>query len=210
MTENEHNNRLKKCRQEKGMTLAALSKEVGVSDATLQRYESGQIRNIKMSVLKKLAKALDCSEAYIMGLGNDSINNIVMPSPKRLPVLGRISCGEPIFCDSSECGEVVIAADSKADFCLIARGDSMIDARIYDGDIVLIKEQSDVDNGEIAAVIIDDEATLKRVYKSDGIITLMPANPKYSPMVFTASQFKNIRVLGKAVGMQTNNLYLGR
>ncbi len=210
MLEPKKNDRLKQLRRKKGLTLAALSKEVGVSDATLQRYESGQIQNIKMSVVEKLAKILECSEAYIMGWGSENVDNIVMPSPRSLPMLGDIACGEPIFCSSSEGSNVVIAADSKADFCLIAKGDSMIDARIYDGDIVLIKEQNDVENGEIAAVIIDDEATLKRVYKKGGVITLMPANPRYAPLVYTPEEFKNIRILGKAVGMQTNNLYIER
>ena len=210
MSEPKKNNRLKQLRKKKGLTLAALSELIGVSDATLQRYESGQIQNIKMPIVEKLAHILGCSEAYIMGWGSESYDNIIMPSPKTLPVLGDISCGKPIFCSSSEGEDFVISSDTGADFCLIARGDSMIDARIYDGDVVLIKEQSDVENGEIAAVIIDDEATLKRVYKKGGVITLVAANPKYEPIVYTPEEFKNIRILGKAVGMQTNNLYIER
>jgi len=206
------NDRLKQLRKSKGYTLAQLAKLVGVTDATLQRYESGQIHNIKPKTLDKLAEILGCSATYILGYDKniDSYGNIVLPSPKKLPVLGKIACGEPIFCDDSENAECVVSYGTNADFCLIARGDSMIDARIYDGDIVLIKEQSDVENGEIAAVIIDDEATLKRVFKIGDVITLMPANSKYEPMVFTPDQFRNIRILGKAVGMQTNNLYIER
>ena len=210
MSEVKKNNRLKQLRKKKGLTLAALSQLIGVSDATLQRYESGQIKNIKMPIVEKLAQILDCSEAYIMGFGGEVHDNIVMPSPRRLPILGDIACGKPVFCSSEEGEDFVIAADSAADFCLIARGDSMIDARIYDGDVVLIKAQSDVDNGDIAAVIIDDEATLKRVYKKGGVITLVAANSKYEPIVYTPDEFKDIRILGKAVGMQTNNLYIER
>lgn len=206
------NERLKQLRKSKGYTLAELSKLAGVSDATLQRYESGQIHNIKPKTLKRLAEILGSSEGYIMGWdkSNSSFENIVAPTPKKLPVLGKIACGEPIFCDDSEKTECVVSYGTNADFCLIAKGDSMIEARIYDGDIVLIREQNDVENGEIAAVIIDDEATLKRVFKIGDVVTLMPANPKYEPMVFTPEQFKNIRILGKAVGMQTNNLYIER
>lgn len=96
--------------------------------------------------------------------------------------------------------------DIKADFCLIAKGDSMINARIMDGDIVFIKKQPMVENGEIAAVAIDDEATLKRFYKdeSTGTVTLVAENPAYAPMVFTASSQKNVYILGKAIAFQSN------
>ena len=210
MAELMKNSRLKQLRKSRGLTLAGLSKEVGVSDATLQRYESGQIQNIKRPVLEKLAQVLRCSEAYLMGFGEENTENIILPTPVRIPVLGEIACGEPIFCSDGERGEVFAASDLGADFCLIAKGDSMIEARIYDGDIVLIRAQDDVENGEIAAVIIDDEATLKKVYKKGGVITLMPANAKYEPLVYTPDEFNNIRILGKAVGMQTNNLYIER
>ncbi|MBP3359292.1 MAG: helix-turn-helix domain-containing protein [Clostridia bacterium] len=213
MAENNKASRLRSLRKKKGMTLSELSALVGVSDATLQRYESGKIQNIKPQMLEKLSAALDCTAAYIMGwdeaAGPENVfDNIVGIKPKKLPVLGEIACGEPIFCDSGKNGEFVVSCDTNADFCLIAKGDSMINARIYDGDIVLIKAQSDVENGEIAAVIIDDEATLKKVYKVGNVITLMPANPKYDPLVYTPDEFRNIRILGKAVGMQTNNLYI--
>ncbi len=210
MEENKKNTRLKQLRVNKGLTLAALSEMVGVSDATLQRYESGQIQNIKRAILEKLAGIFGCSEAYIMGWGDEATDNIFLPAPRRLPVLGEISCGQPIFCDCGSGGEAVIVADSKADFCLVAKGDSMTGVRIYEGDIVLIKQQDDVENGEIAAVIIDDEATLKRVFKKGGVITLVSENPKYDPLVYTPDEFRSIRILGKAVGMQTNNLYIER
>ena len=200
-----------KLRLEKGLTLAELSKLIGVSDATLQRYESGEIQNIKRSVCAKLAEVFGCTEAYIMyGSGEDNIyayDNVIPVHRKRLPVLGEIACGEPIYCDERY-GEVFVTnSDTSADFCLIAKGDSMIEARIFDGDIVFIKSQSDVENGEIAAVIIDNEATLKRVYKTDNVLSLMPANPKYSPLVYTGEAMNSIRILGKAVGMQTSKFF---
>lgn len=206
MEEIKKNTRLKQLRQNRKLTLSALSEMVGVSDATLQRYESGQIQNIKKPILEKLAEIFGCSEAYIMGWGDEGTDNIFVPSLKRLPVLGEISCGQPVFCNEGNDGEAIVVADSKADFCLIAKGDSMTGVRIYEGDIVFIKEQDDVENGEIAAVIINDEATLKRVFKKGGVITLMSENPKYDPLVYTPDEFTSIRILGKAVGMQTNNL----
>ncbi len=212
------NERIKAMRLKNGYTLAELSKKVGVSDATLQRYESGEIQNIKLSTISKLAKVFGCKESYLIGWDSDEeesrddvlslgLDNVFKPQLREIPILGEIACGKPLFCREMY-DEYTLVADTKADFCLIANGDSMINARIYDGDVVLIKEQCEVENGEIAAVIIDDEATLKRVYKVGDVITLVSANPKYPPMVYTAEEFKNIRILGKAIGMQTNNLYV--
>ena len=93
-------------------------------------------------------------------------------------------------------------SDVAADFVLRARGDSMINARIYDGDIVFIKSQPDVENGQIAAVVIDDEATLKRVYKQNSFITLQSENPAYPPLVISSSSGKNVKIIGRAVAFQ--------
>ena len=81
----------------------------------------------------------------------------------------------------------------------------MVGARIFDGDIVFIRRQESVDNGEIAAVAIDDEATLKRVYyyPSEGKIILMPENPKYAPLVYINEELESIKILGKAVAFQS-------
>lgn len=97
-------------------------------------------------------------------------------------------------------------ADIKADFCLIARGDSMINARIHNGDIVFIRRQPEVNNGEIAAVVIEDEATLKRVfyYKDENIISLNAENPAYKPMIYRAEELDTIFILGKAVAFQSD------
>ena len=93
-----------------------------------------------------------------------------------------------------------------ADFYLIMKGESMINARIMDGDIVFIRQQPEVENGEIAAVAIDDEATLKRFYRDEetGTITLVAENPAYAPMVFTAENQKNVYILGKAIAFQSD------
>ena len=94
----------------------------------------------------------------------------------------------------------------RADFALRCKGDSMIDAHIYDGDIVYIRKQPIVDNGEIAAVIIDDEATLKRFYREGNKVTLMPCNPRFSPLVYTNEELNNIIIVGKAVGYTSTNI----
>ena len=98
-----------------------------------------------------------------------------------------------------------VSDDIDADFCLRAKGDSMTGARIYDGDIVFIRRQPTVENGEIAAVIIDNEATLKRVYfyKDKDKLVLSPENPAFEPLVYIGSELEEIRILGKAVAFQS-------
>ena len=124
---------------------------------------------------------------------------------KRFPLLGEIACGEPIFAQEDRETFLIADAEIAADFCLLARGDSMIGARIYDGDAVFIRSQPMVENGEIAAVIIDDEATLKRVYydRAHARLQLVPENPAYSPLVYVGEELDNIRILGKAVGFMS-------
>lgn len=128
-------------------------------------------------------------------------DNIRPVKLKRFPLLGEIACGEPIFADEDRESFVMADMDIRADFCLRAKGDSMTGARIYDGDIVFIKEMPMVDNGDIAAVIIDDEATLKRVYyfPENGKLILNPENPAFEPLVYVGEELNEIRILGKAV-----------
>jgi repressor LexA len=100
-------------------------------------------------------------------------------------------------------GYEYIPVNVKADFCLKVKGDSMINARINNGDIVFIRQQPDIENGEIAAVIVDgEEATLKKVYKYPGTITLRPENPNYQEMVFDKKSFKSINIIGKCVAVK--------
>lgn len=123
---------------------------------------------------------------------------------KRIPMLGNVACGEPIFAEEDHNAYVDADANTDADFCLTAQGDSMINARIFDGDILFVKQQDSVEDGEIAVVLIEDEATVKRVYydKENNILTLVPENPTYKPMRFTGSQLDRIRILGKVIAGQ--------
>ena len=128
------------------------------------------------------------------------IKNIMpMPQMKKVPLLGTIACGEPIMADENiEC-YVSVPDHIHADFCLRCQGDSMINARIFDGDIVYIHKQPIVENGEIAAVLIEDEATLKRVYIYPDKIILQPENPLYAPKVYVQEEMNDIEILGKAI-----------
>ena len=115
---------------------------------------------------------------------------------RRYPLLGDIACGKPIVAQDNG-DSYVSAADTEADFCLIAKGDSMVGARIYDGDEVFIQQTDMVNNGEIAAVVLDDEATLKRLYyyPTEQKLVLSPENPAYEPLVFTGEELNHVHIL---------------
>ncbi len=202
---------LKQRRLELGLTMLDVAKLVGVSEATISRYESGNIKNMRRDRIEKYAKALRVSPSDFLDINDDEADtltelmqkydNIKPIKMKRFPMLGEIACGEPVFADEDKEHYIMADMDINADFCLTAKGDSMINARIYEGDIVFIKEMPMVENGEIAAVIIEDEATLKRVYyyKEDNLLQLVAENPKYKPLVYQNEDLDRIRILGKAV-----------
>lgn len=153
---------------------------------------------IKKSNLIEKHKEESIDDLTILMNNYDNISPIRL---KKFPMLGEIACGEPIWCDEDKESYVMADMDINADFCLTAKGDSMINARINDGDIVFIRQMPIVDNGEIAAVIIDNEATLKRwyYYREDNKLMLVAENPKYPPLVYLNEELETIRCLGKAV-----------
>lgn len=192
--------RIKKCRQGCGMTLLEVANALGVREATAQRYESGEIKNLKHETVLEMAKIFNCTPAYLMGWEENEERST---DGNRLPLLGKIAAGQPILA-TEDCEYFSPINDTRADFCLRVKGDSMIGAGIKDGDIVFIRKQDSVDDGEIAAVLVEDEATLKRVYITSDAVTLISENPKYKPMIYTKKQCKNIRILGKAVACHTS------
>ena len=205
--------RIKQRRKELGLSVDELADKLGKNRATIYRYESNEIEKLPTTVLEPLADALGVSPGFLMGWEDEpaekdpldilmkKYDNIKPVKLKRFPLLGEIACGEPIFADEDRESCVMADMDINADFCLTAKGDSMINARINDGDIVFIKEMPMVDNGDIAAVIIDDDATLKRVYyyPEDNTIQLIAENPKFKPLIYKNEQLDQIRILGKAV-----------
>lgn len=202
---------IKEQRLKNNFTLLEVANKLGVKEATMQRYESGEIKNIKHETIVALAKIFGCSPSYLMGWEEKTSNipqfdNISPIKTKKFPLLGEIACGQPIFADEDHESYIEAGADIKADFCLKCQGDSMIGARIMPGDIVFIRQQDMVDNGEIAAVIIDDSATLKRVYyyPEHGKLVLQAENPTYEPLVYIGDELNYIRILGKAVAFQSN------
>lgn len=201
--------RIKLRREELGIGQSQLANMIGSSKQNLYKYENGIITNIPADKVEAIASALHTTPAYLMGwsdsplLGERKLPDNIMPMPKmkRVPLIGTIACGRPILAVEDACETVCVPEHIDADFSLRCKGDSMINARIFDGDIVYIKRQPMVDNGQIAAVIIEDEATLKKVYYTPGSdrITLRACNPMYPDMEFEGETLNHIKILGKAV-----------
>ena len=211
--------KLRELRREKGMSLGKVAEMVGTSRQTIHRYENGIITNIPHEKVESLARVLGTTPAALMGWNEEedffsSFNNIMSKGvvhsdlsavgTKQLPMLGNVACGEPIFASEEHSHYVKTNSGIGADFCLTAQGDSMINARIFDGDVLFVRKQDSVDDGEIAVVLIDDEATVKRVYfdRENAILTLMPENPTYKPMRYMGRELDRIRILGKVVSGQ--------
>lgn len=176
-----------------------------MNKSTLSRYENGLQEPI-YTVVVNLAELFNVSVDYLSGNDNIDIfkyNNISPIKTKKFRMLGKVACGEPIYANEEYETFIEASADINADFCLTAKGDSMINARIFDGDVVFIKSQPDVENGEIAAVIIGDEVTLKRVYKYPNRIELRPENPMHDVQNYENEKLEEIRILGKAVAFQS-------
>lgn len=194
---------IKKLRIDKGYSQEQLGKLVGVQRAAVQKWECGKVQNLKRETIKKLAEVFNVPASSFFSDFETEIFSIpgIQPIPKmkRVPRLGAIACGEPILAEQNIDGYDTIEADINCDFTLVCKGDSMINARIFDGDVVYIKQQPDVENGEIAAVLINDEATLKKVYKHPDKLVLRACNPLYDDFVYTADEATNIHILGKAV-----------
>ena len=198
---------IKKLRMEHGYSQEQLGTMLGVQRAAVQKWECGTVKNLKRETIKKLSEIFGVDPSSFIDNEYLSYNNVIsMPHMNRIPILGTIACGTPILASENLEGETTIPEDINADFALRCKGDSMIDARINNGDIVYIRQQPTVENGEIAAVLIDDEATLKRVYITENTLTLVACNSKYQPFVYTGEQLEQIRILGKAVGFTSTLL----
>ena len=197
---------IKARRKEIAMSAERLAEKVGVSPATIYRYEKGDIEKVPVDVIKDIVKALNTTPAYLMGWETSPAAPTIPagfePRPKTVkrPLVGDIACGEPITAEQNVQEYVDVPEGIVCDFCLRCHGDSMIDAGIRDNDVVYIKTQPQVEDGEIAAVRIGDEATLKRVYYDGSTITLVPANSAYRPKSYSGPELDDIQIEGKATG----------
>ena len=199
--------RIRFWRTQKGYTTETLGKKLGISRQTVYRYESGMITNIPRDKILRMAELFGVSPIAFFGDGEEifSLKDVFPMRSRAVPMLGEIACGEPIYADEESGQYAVVGDDVAADFCLRARGDSMTGARIYDGDIVFVAACDTVENGEIGVVIVDDEATLKRVYyyPEKQKLILTPENPAYEPLVYLGDELETIKIIGKAVAFQS-------
>lgn len=210
---------IKEYRAEHGLSQRQFAKRCDLSNGYIAMLERGENPStgepIKSTIpaLKKIATGMGISlnmlfstvEDIGVSMGDEMPlpdNVIHMPGTRQVPRLGAIACGEPILAENNIEGYDEVPDWVKCDFTLTCKGDSMINARIHDGDVVFIKAQPEVESGQIAAVLIDgefeSEATLKRVrYTEDGIV-LWPENPRYEPKSYTGAEAERVRILGLA------------
>lgn len=194
--------RMRQRRKELGLSAEIVAERLGVSPATIYRYENGDIEKMPGHILEPISKILHTTPAYLMGWADSPAlptNIVPLPTMSRIPLIGTIACGEPILAEENLDGEVDLPAHIHADFALRCQGDSMINARIFDGDIVYIRQQETVEDGQIAAVLIEDEATLKRVHFFEDHIVLAPENPTFRPLVYWGEEMNSVRIIGLAV-----------
>ncbi len=199
--------RLRQLRQEREMTQQTLAKVLKISKSSVNMYERGE-REPGLEMLELIADTFNVDMDYLLGKSDcpnraalEPLPSNVVPIPpmRKIPLVGSIACGAPILAQEHVEDYVQSPANIHAEFALRCKGDSMINARIFDGDIVYIRQQPQVTNGEIAAVLIDGEATLKRVRLYGDHIALEPENPMYKPLVFWGEEMNQVHILGKAV-----------
>lgn len=180
-------------------TTYSLGEFLGLNSATISRYTTGHIEP-KMPTIQAIAEKYNVNPLWLMGQEGQSKYIDRAERAKKIPVVGTIACGAPIIAQEYIEGTEFIPEGMHADFALRVKGDSMIGARILDGDLVYIRQQPEVENGEIAAVLIEgEEATLKRVYLVNGTVILRAENPKYQDLVFSRKEAKGLKIIGKAI-----------
>lgn len=197
--------RIRARRIELGLTVEELAKKMGYKDkSSISKIENGKA-DIPQSKVIAFARALNTTTAYLMGIDTAKERSIpagFQPLPKRdrIPRVGQIACGTPILAEENVEAYDEVPSDWHADFTLLCQGDSM-EPKIKDGDVVAIHSQPMVENGEVAAVLIDGEATLKRVFLFDDHIELRAENPTFPTILRIGEDMNTITIEGKAVGL---------
>ncbi len=213
MKQSDFASRLSQALEVRGMKAADLSKKTKVAEGTISCYINGRYE-AKQNRVQVFAEALNVNPAWLMGYDvpmeaerpapakKTTIPPGFEPMPKmrKVPLIGAIACGDPITAIQNREGEIDAPENMRCDFALRCHGDSMIGAGIHDGDAVYINIQPEVENGEIAAVRIGDEATLKRVYIHQDYIELRPENPAYESIIRRKEEMNDVHIEGKAVG----------
>ena len=198
---------IKLLREKYGLSQKELGLIAGVSDKAVSTWEQG-LKEPRMGAIQKIADHFGLQKSNIieengLTLKMLSIHTALQPAKyRKFKVLGNIACGQPIEAVQEQEEYIETDLNIHADYVLHCQGDSMINARIFDGDYVFIKEQPVVENGEIAAVCMDGTVTLKRFFKYDTYIELKAENPMYPPIIIHPNDFNSIQIIGKAVACQ--------
>ena len=198
--------RIKSRRTELGMTIEELARKMGYKDrSSISKIENGKA-DIPQSKIAAFADALETTPAYLMGWEEQPMPRSVpkgfqpLPAMDVVPLVGRIACGTPITAEENIEQMVCVPSRWHSTFTLTCKGDSM-EPRIHDGDLVAIRSQPEVENGEIAAVRIGEEATLKHVYLHENFIELRPENPSFESIILSRDDMNTVVIEGKAVGL---------
>lgn len=196
--------RMKLRRKEIGVSAEYVAEKLGVSPATIYRYENGDIEKVPGDRLEPIAKVLHTTPQALMGWEEPTQplppNVVPLPQMKKIPLVGQIACGTPILAEQNIEEYIDLPAHINADYALTCKGESMINIGIEDGDIVYILQQEEVENGQVAAVMVgDDEATLKRFYFEDGILQLVAENSAIAPKVFVGEAINQVHIIGRAI-----------
>lgn len=210
---------IKRYRSETGTSMEQFAKKSGISKAYVSILE----RNYNPVNGKPVVPSLETIKAVSNAIGMD-FNDVIatldsnqpvairedkppipagfepLPEMATIPLVGSIACGTPILAEQNIEARIGVPALWQADFALTCHGNSMA-AMIQDGDIVCIRKQPEVENGEIAAVRIGEEATLKRFYRQGDTVMLQAENPAFSPLVYTRDQLNEITIEGRVVGI---------
>ena len=200
--------RLRDLRLSRGLTLQQVADYVGLQKAAIYKYEHGLTVNPKRSLIEKLATLFQVSPSYLLGINDEEEKSDSATKGVRIPVLGNVAAGIPITAitdveDWEEIPEKL--ASSGTYFALRIKGQSM-EPRIKDGDVVIVSQQSDVDTGDVAIVLVNgDEATVKEIKKLDTGIMLIGWNTAvYSPRFYSAKDIKSlpVKIIGKVVELR--------
>lgn len=202
---------IKHLRTERGITQEQLAAMLKVSRSTIGMYETGS-REPDFETCEAIADIFNVDMDYLMGRSNVERKNPItpttiippgfspMPPMDQVPLVGRVACGTPITAEQNIERMVSVPSDWRATFTLKCKGKSM-EPRILDGDLVAIRKQPTVENGEVAAVRIGEEATLKHVYVYSNYIELRPENPEFESIIKIGDEMENVVIEGKAVGL---------
>lgn len=190
-------------RKRDGYSQQELAQKVGVSRSAIGMYEAGE-REPAFETLEALADTFNVNMDTLLGKPTATFalptNMTLLQQMRQVPLIGQIACGTPILAEENITDYIDLPGHIRADYALTCKGDSMVNAGIRDGDVVYIRQQSIVDNGQIAAVLVgDEEATLKRFYRVGDTVTLNAENPAFAPLVFVGEEVSRVHIIGLAI-----------